>query len=320
MTHQVLIRQDTINPQVSRNGIDLFREGAGEAGAVWRPFQIVSLLDMKRLYGYTLFNAYWRFLELASEIEEGFIEFGPNFILPELKAKEVNIRVSLLLAECEKAGLDTALERAFRLRHIGEPTHEPDKYPLERIRHEMLEILRDVDKDLARRKFFALSELESKQFNLKHPFGERVHSDFESSQFDVAEAWKCYCLDRHTACVFHCMRVLEKGLHALANDLNAKFGTNIVFKKGIEFQNWGTLIGKIEKEINIVLDPNRQPPANMADLSFYSKAAKEFFYFKIAWRDDSAHSRSRYDEKEAKLILEHVHAFMRHLAKGGLKE
>lgn len=285
-----------------------------------RPFQIVSLLDMKRLYGYTLFNAYWRFLELASEVEGGFIEHGPRFVLPEAKAKEVGMRVSLLLHECEKAGLDTVLERGFRLRHIGEPTHEPDKYPLEKIRHEMLEILRDVDKDLSRRKFFALSDSETKQFNLKHPFGERVHVNFESAQFDIAEAWKCYCLGRFTASVFHCMRVLEKGLHALANELNAKFKTNIVFKKGIEFQNWGTLIGKIEKEIKVLLDPNRLPPLTHADLQFYSQAAKEFFYFKLAWRDDTAHSRSKFDDKETKVILDHVESFMRHLAKGGLKE
>ena len=51
-------------------------------------------------------------------------------------------------------------------------------------------------------------------------FGSEVHTNFESTRDDVKEAGNCYATGRYTACVFHCMRVLEKGLHALVRELN----------------------------------------------------------------------------------------------------
>jgi hypothetical protein len=53
---------------------------------------------------------------------------------------------------------------------------------------------------------------------------------------------------------------------------------------------------------------------------FYSGAAKDFRYFKDAWRNHAMQYRERYTETDAKGILEHVRAFMVQLANGGLKE
>jgi hypothetical protein len=48
-------------------------------------------------------------------------------------------------------------------------------------------------------------------------------------------------------------------------------------------------------------------------MSFYSAAAKEFFYFKDGWRNYVSHGGDPYDEDEAFSVLEHVRAFMSHL-------
>ena len=53
---------------------------------------------------------------------------------------------------------------------------------------------------------------------------------------------------------------------------------------------------------------------------FYSGAAKDFRYFKDAWRNHAMHFREHYEASEAKIILDHVKSFMIHLADGGLKE
>jgi hypothetical protein len=145
-------------------------------------------------------------------------------------------------------------------------------------------------------------------------FGKNVYRNFKTSRVDVREAGNCYAAGRNTACVFHCMRVLEKGLHALVHELNNTFSANITFNKQVEFINWGTIIDKVEAEIKELLKPTRQPRLAPKDLQFYSEAAKEFVYFKNAWRDDVSHSRSAYDENEAKAIIEHVCAFMQHIA------
>src|SRR5438128_1834113 len=116
------------------------------------------------------------------------------------------------------------------------------------------------------------------------------------------------------------MRVVEKGLHALVRDLNTRFGTNVVFNKDIEYVNWGNIIQKIESEIDSLLDPNKTPRLAPSDLTFYSKTAKEFVHFKVAWRDDVSHSRSEYDQLTARSVMDHVKTFMTYLAKQGLTE
>src|SRR5207253_1328337 len=130
-------------------------------------------------------------------------------------------------------------------------------------------------------------------------FGQEVYDNFPSTRNDVAEAGNCFAVNRYTACVFHCMRVLEKGLHALVHDLNNRYGAGITFSKTVEETNWGPIIDEIH---NTLTQPKRQnilnPKPTQQDLSFYSKAAREFEYFKNAWRDDVSHSRSSYDENE----------------------
>jgi hypothetical protein len=60
----------------------------------------------------------------------------------------------------------------------------------------------------------------------KHPAGVRrrvlgkeVFDAFPTANNDVSEAGMCLAFERGTACVMHCMRILEVGLVALAADL-----------------------------------------------------------------------------------------------------
>jgi hypothetical protein len=53
---------------------------------------------------------------------------------------------------------------------------------------------------------------------------------------------------------------------------------------------------------------------------FFAEAAKDFRYFKNAWRNHALHFHEQYDASEAKLILDRVKTFMMHLAENGLKE
>jgi hypothetical protein len=138
-------------------------------------------------------------------------------------------------------------------------------------------------------------------------FGESVATSFPSSSFDIEEAGNCYATNRNTACVFHSMRVLEKGLLALAADLK------VTFPVSITLENWQNIIEKIESEIKAV---NQQAKSvqKTIDLQFYSEAAKEFRYFKDAWRNHVSHSREKYGDAEAYRVLTHVRDFMEHLA------
>jgi hypothetical protein len=48
------------------------------------------------------------------------------------------------------------------------------------------------------------------------PFGMHVAIAFPSAGYDIDEAASCLALRRHTACVFHCLRIIERGVAALA--------------------------------------------------------------------------------------------------------
>lgn len=147
-------------------------------------------------------------------------------------------------------------------------------------------------------------------------FGAKVGANFPSTALDIREAGKCFALERYTACVFHCMRVLEKGLHALVHDLNNRFNAGIKFSRTVEAANWGNILDEIHYTLT---KQNRlqklSPQPTKVDMQFYSSAAKEIEYFKEAWRDDVSHSRGSYDRADAGRVMQHVKAFMQHLAK-----
>jgi len=145
-------------------------------------------------------------------------------------------------------------------------------------------------------------------------FGEEVSRQFPSTGQDIRAAGNCYASDNSTACVFHCMRVLEKGLHTFADHLG------VPFVVPVELQNWQNIIEPIEKEIVHREKTLPKGTAKADELKFLSGAAAQFRYFKEAWRNHVAHSRVTYDDVEALRIMNHVHQFMDELAKHGLKE
>lgn len=140
-------------------------------------------------------------------------------------------------------------------------------------------------------------------------FGPDVNTNFQSAKRDIKEAGSCYACDRGTAAVMHLMRVLEVGLNALATELKVSF----------ERRNWENVINDIESEIDKINGPSWGPDWK-TKLQFYSGAAKDFRYFKDAWRNHAMHYREHYDATEAFSIFGHVKTFMQHLAEGGLKE
>jgi hypothetical protein len=140
------------------------------------------------------------------------------------------------------------------------------------------------------------------------PFGLDTWQAFPHALRDMALAGNCFAFGFYDACVFHLMRVLEKGLSAIAT----------VFAVPFQFENWNTVIQQLESKIRKI-DPAAGPDWRTKQ-KFYSEAACEFMFFKAAWRNHVMHGRDEYDEERAKNIYDHVGVFMRHLAQGGLTE
>jgi hypothetical protein len=154
----------------------------------------------------------------------------------------------------------------------------------------------------------------AKYYEQPYLFGKEVVTQFPSTAQDIRAAGNCFASDNNTACVFHCMRVLEKGLQVFANHLQ------IPFAIPVDLQNWQNIIEPIEKEIAQREKSLPKGRSKSDELKFLSGAAVQFRYFKEAWRNHVAHARVTYDETNAQQVLAHVHQFMVELATNGLKE
>ncbi len=159
-----------------------------------------------------------------------------------------------------------------------------------------------------------LSELENKLFLFVRPNRAEYYEEdilwceqFPKAGSERKLAGNAYTAGLDTACVYHCMRSLEIGLHALALDVG------IDLPRPIDTENWANIIDQIGAEIR---KKRGSVGATSADpkINFWSNAASQFFIFKEAWRNQTMHVRPTYTESEARKILESVTNFMGHLS------
>jgi hypothetical protein len=304
------------------DSLTLDSEGGQVSSWDVRPFQLVSLLEMLDFYAGLFYYALRDLMRLEQRINRAIEKRGGEDFINQHETGETHRVLEFVRREAERALLGDATRRieTHPLTGIHPKIHNAVK--LNELQWELKALREAIGGALFFRTFLLIPDDKKEYYDghrksKKMPplFGKKVHSKFKSTRNDVAESGNCYATGRYTACVFHCMRVVEKGLHALVHHLNKTFGTNINFlPKAIEDVNWGVIIPKVKKEIDELVDPNRKPPLSKSDVKFYSALAIEFRYFQKAWRDDVSHSRSWFDDpNEVKVIMEHAKQFMEHL-------
>jgi hypothetical protein len=173
-------------------------------------------------------------------------------------------------------------------------------------------LLQSIKKELSENFFLRLSATETALYRM--PFNQmlKTFAAFPSAKADITDASRSHALGLSNACVFHCMAILQYGLHALANKLAVEFPWSI------QLENWQNIIEKIETAIRDI-QKSKKSDTKDEDLSFYSESAVQFRYFKDAWRNHVMHGRERYDIHQAQSILTHVGDFME-LLSSRLKE
>lgn len=142
--------------------------------------------------------------------------------------------------------------------------------------------------------------------------GQEVDAAFPSARDEISSAGRCFALDEHTACVFHLMRALEKGLYALG----AQLGLD---EAALSQENWQNIIEQIEKKRK-QFEVMPKGPVKTEALTAYSEAAVQFLNFKDAWRNHVAHGRKRFDRRGASVVIGGVDSFLRALANNGVAE
>ena len=284
-----------------------------EKVSVWRvrPYQIVSLCEMLRFYAPSFYHMTRRLHWLQQKTQRAIDERGSNSPLTPLEAEAVRKVQDDLFRECKRVQLNEVMRRLGRINSENLQPVTGIPFTLDQLRVELEVIDEEIVRGLRENLFLVISTNKREYYDHSALFGEAVKERFPSAANDISEAGNCYATGRHTACVFHCMRALEPGLHALAQQLKVKFPRNP--KTTIEFKTWGEIIRAITDAINA--KPNPKSRKDAADSQFYNAAAAQFQFFKDAWRDVVMHSRSSpYDEHQAMSVLVHVREFMQHLA------
>jgi hypothetical protein len=136
----------------------------------------------------------------------------------------------------------------------------------------------------------------------------QVMGRFHSAKYDVIEAAKCYSMARHTACVFHSVRMLEAGLRALKKAARVKLNN----------PTWFSVLDKVEKKVRedeALRAKHKRPLFNRDRAVFLAAAVNHLHGFRIAWRNRATHVlEERYTEGQAWDIYNAVGLLMRHLA------
>ncbi|MGA2410100.1 MAG: hypothetical protein ABSG46_06890 [Candidatus Binataceae bacterium] len=139
-----------------------------------------------------------------------------------------------------------------------------------------------------------------------------VQAAFPAANDDITDAVECYALDKHTACIFHLMRVSEHGLRYLAQRLRVRL-TDKGKNQPIEFAEWDKIITAIRNKITTARQLPKGPKRE-TQLQKWSEAADHCEYMKDNWRNAVSHARKPYDEADALQASNRVHAFMSFLA------
>lgn len=131
---------------------------------------------------------------------------------------------------------------------------------------------------------------------------QSVLDKFPTASADVEEASKCIALNRHTAAVFHLMRVAELGLTSIAKRVGLQNAR----------QGWDEAIGYIEGQLR--KNYNDMDALFKGDVEFLSGIAAHMRNVNLAWRRRVAHIERSYSEEEAVRIYSTTRDLMQHVA------
>lgn len=165
---------------------------------------------------------------------------------------------------------------------------------------EYLLLIDVVRSELKSKYLFYLTPDREKYYDNSRLISDNVKLAFPTAAEELMLAGNCYAVDLNTACVYHCMRALERGLKALAKDVDLTWTT----------EQWQKIINDIEGAVKALGNTLQKGQAKNERLQFLSEAAKEFTWFKDGWRNYTAHAKTSYRASQALTLMEHVTAFM----------
>ena len=203
-------------------------------------------------------------LSEARKEKEGHDEELLNVILYQLNRIEEESKELKL-----KRTADRVVRIRDHLRTVGKELRQ-DKETM----YEIKTLREALEDDLQEYRIF-IPSLEQAEYHFRPKrFGEKVFDAFPSARNDIMEAGNCYSTDNFTACVFHLMRVAERGMRVLAKDLKIKK----VGKHPLEYSEWGNICGAITSKLKTLRNSPGRSAKKSVLLKRYADAASQADY------------------------------------------
>lgn len=276
--------------------------GEADLRAISRAHGLVSALDMlKFFYAGDFAHDLLETSRLRGEIEDALRAGTPTASATEAFRARAKQRLPFLLKHLNACGFKSGEES------LQQTVNDLPNLSASDLARDLKHFLNHMEKALAERVYIWVAPERKDWCNLEQGFGPEVARAFPSAASDIAEAGNCYGAGLYTAAVYHSICALEPALKALAKHLKVKWHPASM--------TWGTALRMTEEKIHQVISPKAKTKADLARRDFLAQAAKEFRYFKEAWRDNTMHARLKdADQGEALRVLEHAKSFMEHLA------
>jgi hypothetical protein len=287
----------------------------GSRGSSSQPTSL-SLLDMLKAYAVGFYQVALALQEMRSEAEirkdlwkEGIDEFAQRkfrTLLASIKQECATLELKHTLSMTQGIESKFLARAKFEKGSVFGIGSAP--YTYVDLSNDLETINMSFSNELQEELIFRIASGKTGFFEKDDLFGPGVSNAFPSAVDNIRNAGTCFAVEQWDACVFHLMRVLERGLRVMA------------IRFSVSFQNatWNTIIQDIETSIRGI---NPSVGADWREQrTFYSEAARHFRFLKDAWRNHIMHLGDVYDEGKALSVLRGVHELMQTLAKGGLHE
>jgi HEPN domain-containing protein len=277
---------------------NLAQEGQQVPEWLARPFQLVSLLEMIKQYGFVVFLM----TEKVVAAEERLKRLKQSDLVDaDLKAAMSDTYTSFHKA-CGSIELASSADQLKRILSELRNEHLTNGH----LKELLSDLHRRIYDDTSRIWLFHVPSSRLMYYGDKPLFGERVASKFPKAIEDIQEAGKCLAVARYTACVFHLMRVMEIGVQRFGQKLGVKLA---------EEKEWGTILNKITDKLDAKYPPKTHLTRHQkAARDRYAEAVTYLTNVKNAWRNQTMHPKRTYTPDEAERVFRFAKDYMEYLA------
>jgi hypothetical protein len=261
-------------------------------------------------FGYKLFS-WWDMLQIFADQFHRFSSVLVKFfLLPDLaydpqNMQELSDSLGVISETCLNLGLKLSVNQANLIcEHIHSGTYTADL-----LQNELQQLHTRIYEELQGELFLYVPKDKADLAVQDYWRDPEIERAFPSTLHEFIRAGCCFAYDEPTACVFHLMRIVDTGLKATARSLGIVYDSRGWSSIGQEIHK------RMEQKYSLKTDEwKRSEPlyANiLTDIQAIAKAHRNEVIHRI---------ECIYNDREAHELIILVRGFIRHLAKGGIRE